>query len=63
MDVAFTNGLVNVETLVSDVRNYKEDFDELGLGDIDSTIQLIASIDGSSKWFNFDITAKDMARR
>lgn len=62
MKVAFPKGIVNVEASSCDVRNYREDFNELELGNIDTTIELIPTVDGSYSLHNYDIEAKDMAR-
>ena len=62
MKVAFPKAVVDIESVQCDVRNYKEYFDQLKLGNIDTTIELIPTINGSYALFDFDIEAKDMIR-
>ena len=62
MKVQFPNTVVDVESVVTDVREYKAEFDQLGLGNIDTTIELIVTIDGHETLQNESITAEEMVR-
>ena len=62
MKVSFPKAVVDVQSEKCDVRNYKEDFDQLGLGNIDTTIELIPTIDNDTCIHDYDISPKDMAR-
>lgn len=62
MQVSFAKAVVNVESIRTDVTEYREDFEVLGLGNIDTTIELIPTINGSDELHEYEVSPKDMVR-
>ena len=62
MQVSFAKAVVNVESIRTDVTEYREDFDVLGMGNIDTTIELIPTINDSEELHEYEVSPKDMIR-